>query len=394
MKYIYYNIKSFIQNDTIVFFLTMFMIIVSSFMIHFSYGVYNNYQIKKENAGDEQDYIILQGNYRLEREIVSDAGQFKYSDYKGEAITIDMLRQFGEELGLEICEHITVVNGNASYFNYNIHLAFSYDEDGFVVSPLQLDNSQMFVVSGRYFTEEEYKNGTKVALAFDERINNGDLPISSEMKYNDTHIKIGDDLYEIIGYHCNGLDEPLISISALPDDTIIDGGLWIYFDKNIDLYTYNKICEASDKAFGYMMTVDKIKFPDVDKARLYNTIVYITILISFIASINFALLYRYIIKRREQQLSYMRLCGLKYMYAVVIYLGECILLTVPLYILSAMVFAKVVLPWISNKYQYGFSYYNNMVYVSLFVMYLVVSLAILIFTIVCNVKKNKIMREG
>ncbi|MBE5944504.1 MAG: ABC transporter permease [Lachnospiraceae bacterium] len=392
MKYIFRNIKSFFIDDTLVFFLTIVTISISCFMINFSYAVYQNYEMKKESSKEEQDYIVLLGDYEFERQIVHPAGQFKYLDYEGKAATIGMVEKFGKELEQEVWKHIDVVFVHASYFNYELIETFSFDKDGFTVCEEQLNNhSYEHIVSGRYFTEEEFKNGDKVAIIFDEFVNSGQLPISQEMEYSDTHIKIGDELYEIIGVHREYLDQPIIPITSLPKDTIIDGYIHIYFDKNIDLYIYNQICEASDKVFGDMFTVQPVELPDIDTIRLYNTIIIIVAIISLIAAINFTILYRYILKKRNVQLSYMRMCGLSYSKAMIIYLGECILLTLPVYTVVTFIYAKYLLPKLSNMYEYGFYRYNSFVYLSLAGIYFGVSLIVILVTLVSQMKRDRIV---
>lgn len=397
IKYTYKNIRNFIKYDTLVFFLGILVVALSSFMINFSYAVYHNFQIKKESATDEQDYVQITPNYQFEK-IYSDeyvGGQYKYEDYHGETVTVEMIRKFGELLGGDIRDDIRAVYACANYYNYEFIFVFSFDEDGFTISKEYLENSQGFVKSGRFFSEEEYKNGNKVALVYDyENINRGQNPISREMIYSDTHIKIGNELYEIIGCHDSLLDIPLIPISSLPDETQMGKAIQIDFYSNVDYYTYNKICEAATIAFGDLVTVEPVKLPDLDVIRLYNTIIIITVIIALVAAINFAILYRYILKKRKKQISYMRLCGMRYSMTIMIFLGEGLWITAPTYILTTLIFINKILPIMSDIYQYGFRDINILVYVVLFGIYFLTSIFILFLMLVTNIKRKQIICGG
>ena len=65
MKYIWFNIKSFFIKKKLIFILSFFSIICSCIMIHFSYGLYQNYQLKKQyDLSDERKIVLtLQGDF-------------------------------------------------------------------------------------------------------------------------------------------------------------------------------------------------------------------------------------------------------------------------------------------------------------------------------------------
>ena len=65
MKYIWCNIKNFFKHKKLIFILTVFSVICSCIMIHFSYGLYQNYQLKKEyDLSDEREIALsLQGDF-------------------------------------------------------------------------------------------------------------------------------------------------------------------------------------------------------------------------------------------------------------------------------------------------------------------------------------------
>lgn len=399
MKYLFKNIKSFIRDDAFIFIMILVTVILSSAMIHFSYAIFQNYEIKKEDVSEEQDFILIFGNYEFEKiyEDTYTSGQYKLADYDGETITVGTLKEFGDALDARVVDKIIGVSTSANYHNYNIPLDFSYYNYGIGPSEIACSNikSGLLGVTGRYFTEEEFVNGDKLALVFDyEHINIGQNPITGELLYDENHIKLGDELFEIIGYQNTAPEAPLISVLALPDDTQIKNFIRIDFDDSVTLYDYRNVCNAAEQVFGSLAEVQPVILPDIDTLRLYNTIIVIAVIISAIAAINYAILYRYILRKRYRQISYMRLCGMSYLSTIGLYLGECLALSVPAYVLTAAGFAKWLMPRIADKYAYGFEYLNKNVYLALFGIYFGISLAVLLFMLFTTIKKNRILCEG
>jgi len=62
MKFILKNLKSFIQNEKMIFLLIFICIITSSFIINFSYGLYQNYNVIKEEEESENYNITIDIN--------------------------------------------------------------------------------------------------------------------------------------------------------------------------------------------------------------------------------------------------------------------------------------------------------------------------------------------
>ena len=392
MKYILKNIIKFIRDDTLIFFLILLTVVMSSFMLNFSYGVYQNYEMKKEGSSEEQKSIYIEYTYNIERiDIGHPAGMYKLADYDGNTVTIKMLKNCLSKIDDSVLNEIESIHTQASFYNNALMLHFLFGEGKFMINEAFGDRA---VASGRYFTQEDFDENSKVALAFDyENINVGDNPLTEEMLYDDNHIKLGNELYEIIGYHRATVDSPLIPITALPEDTTVWNALIIEFKDNINLYQYMEISDAVEECFGNLAYVRPVELPDIDTIRLYNTIIIIAVIISVIAAVNFAILFRYILRKRQQQIACMRVCGLKYYKTVLYYLGECMLIALPVYILTTLCFAKWILPWMSDFYRYGFRTYNRMVYIYLFGIYFAISMGVLLVMIFTSVKRNRVISE-
>ncbi len=399
MKYILKYIKNFIKDDLLVFIMVVITVMTSGLMIHLSYGVFQNYEIKKESASEEQSYILILGDYEFEQ-IVDESleySPYKLKDYSGETITVGQLKSFGDELDKKVYDKVIDVSTGVKFHNYNIPCNFGYYDYGIGISKVAYDNAQngLSGVTGRYFTEEDFRENRKVALVFDyQNVNVGNTPLTMEQLYDENHIKLGDEIFEIIGYHSGYPDTPEIPITAMSDDTQVIAFIRIDFEDSVTLYEYQNVCEASQKAFGDLVWVEPVKLPNVDTIRLYNTIIIIAVIISAIAAINFAILYRYVLQKRYRQISYMRLCGMKFSSTVAMYLGECLLISIPIYLLTAVLYAKLILPWISDVFNYAFDSYNVYVYIALFGIYFGISIVVLLIMLCARIKKNRVICEG
>lgn len=122
---------------------------------------------------------------------------------------------------------------------------------------------------------------------------------------------------------------------------------------------------------------------------LYNTIIMVTIFITIVSAINFAILYRYILSSRKQSLMVYRICGMSFARVVLLYLGECVVLTVPAYVIGALLFEHVILKKVSKYYDYMSNSYSSYVYMVLFAIYFILSLLILLFMIIYALKTDK-----
>lgn len=395
MKYIIKNIHKFVKDDTLVFVLMIFTVVISSLMLHFSYAVYQNYEIEKESALKDDDYIYVMFNYEIEHiDINHPASQYMLMDYDGDAITKEMMTECLSDIDEAVLSEVTSILTQVSYCNYPFNLSFLYQDGKYKICEETVTNGG--IASGRYFTQEDYDTGAKVALIFDYEHANASIgsPITEGMLYDDTHIKIGDELYEIIGTQICSLDIPLLPVTVFPDDAIIVNAIKFEFNDSVSLYQYNQVCDAVEEHFGNLATVLPVDLPDIDTIRLYNTIIVISVIISVIAALNFAILFRYILNKRRKQISCMRLCGLKYGKTVLLYMGECMILTIIPFIISAFSFAKWILPWISSFYKYGFDTYNKMVYVILFGIYFAIAFVVMLFMVMTNISKKRVISEG
>ena len=59
MKYIFLNIKNMFQHEKFITFIIILCVFLSSFVLNFSYGLYQNYNIKKYEENSKLDEIVV-----------------------------------------------------------------------------------------------------------------------------------------------------------------------------------------------------------------------------------------------------------------------------------------------------------------------------------------------
>lgn len=391
MKYILKNIINFIKTDAFVFFISILTVFVSVTMIHFSYGIFQNYEYEKQNMESGEKNIGLSPTYECERVGRTEEGRnWRYNPSFENPITVGEVKEFFMKLDPYLYPDITNISVRVCVDNYPVYCDFGLSQDGFVTSP---DVNQYMKIQGTPFTDEDFLSGAKVVHVVD--YNNEDAPTIEELLYekDNQYIMLDGELYEISGFHDGMPDSVYAIITALPEDATIQRGFNISLNRFVNAKDYNHIGSIAKEVFGDRIELRDIGLPDLDTIKIYNTILIVAVVITLIAAINYAILYSYILKKRGRQIMCMRLCGMKYSQAVLLYLGENILISLPVYIATVICFIKKVLPWMAGKYSYALDKFNSNVYIMFFAIYFVVSLIILLFMILRGIRKKQIMSE-
>ncbi|MGN1102781.1 MAG: FtsX-like permease family protein, partial [Huintestinicola sp.] len=140
---------------------------------------------------------------------------------------------------------------------------------------------------------------------------------------------------------------------------------------------------------------DTAKVPDMDispasELFFYRTILLISVLISVLASLNFAVLYRFVLQKRIKTLTIFRICGCTKGRIIRLYLSECMLVGLPVFALTELLYAKLVLPLLSDIFEYIGYAYSPLLYLAIFGIYAVSSFVILLVMISIYISRRSI----
>lgn len=366
MKYIIKNIKTFIKTEKMIFLLILLCVVTSSFIINFSYGLYQNYNVKKEEAESTL--------YDLDIPIVNSENAFvSKSELK------NTLLSFSDGLNKNIDMYyvIPVLDEYASYIN-RVTIRFCINQGKIVPCEVSKKNMLKYstLVSGRYFSEQEEKDGERVALVHDD-IGSVDSFTEKIMIDSDTVLFQGHE-FKIIGMQ--RLHPLIVPFNSLDGNTLIDI-LAFHFQKPLTRSQYNEIKEKLETSFGDAVQVPELDIPKSQNYYLYNTIILISVLIAVLAAINFAFLYRYLLSKRAKTLAVYRICGCTKAKALGMFLGECMLIAVPAFALTTLAYDKLALPKLALHFEYMESAYSPKLYLLISAIYIIVTFAVLMLMI-------------
>lgn len=384
--------------------------LITSFVICFSYGVYQNYNAKLELGETEGKMVYISAAYSV-------ADQYKdrkYADvYEMEtdvsseytSITkkglIDTLMELSDETKNAIKTVYCEATMEDSVYQLNPY--------GFIFKP----TSKGLVPAENHknqFTDEQYLNGEKVvrlgSVLYTESatsnstgttlwVNEGARQVGED----ETEITIADQRYKIIGKSVNDILGIAIYVpfTSLPDYTPLrsmNNTVEIEFTKNV---TYNQLIDIRNAVQTVMP--DKANVVDMNLSETadsfyYKTIIGISILVSILSAINLIVLYSFIIENDKRRIAILRLCGCTVNRIIRNSLTEIFLMTIPVFIISELIFDKALIPILSDYFPFISEGFSARIYgINLF-MYILISLIIMFFSLSINIgKKNKI-KEG
>ncbi len=378
MKYIWKNICSFLKKETGLFCLCLICIFLSSQLMLTAYGIYGCYTKKKLTREMDMNSLDLE---------LSETGTVTKGEFSEAFLAcppeltdgIDMILayvKYTEKEGVRPLElRFTVREGKISSCSLFAH---------------NLEQNRMIT---EYFSEEQEEKGEAVALVY----NGMDQEIQGwlkDMENPDGTLSILGKEYEVIGSQ-SWAAAVLIPYQSLEDDTALynDFGILLYFHDPVTREQYNQLKETLTAQLGDRVIFPEREIYDFNQLYLYNTILLINGFILLAAALNFALLYRYILMKRKKNLAVFQLCGLTRLRAACYYLGECILLLVPVIPLAFVCFRLLVLPALAKTYADIWSLFPGSIYGKFGAAYLVVSLLVLVPVIALELNRQTLKEQ-
>lgn len=379
MKYIFLNLKNFFIHEKLIFFIMLMCIISSSFIICFSYGLYHNYEKKKEEAQIELN--------ELNPEIVHGATLTK-ADFKN----------YIEKLGDDTLNKMTAIYVDGKIPELSdlyregkagpliLRFVLHNDEYGICEVTKQAYETQGILTSGRYIMNNEEAEGSRVAIAYGKK--EGEWSEACE-KLKNKHGGItmfGQD-YKVIGTYFSYGQTPVVPFLTVPDDFVIDN-VGFTFNRNVTRSIYEDLTETAEQMLPEVFMFPKLLLPDSDSVKVYNNMIAIAVMISFVSIVNFSMLYHFIIKKRARNLAVMRICGCSRIKAVFMYLGEALMITLPSYAIGMFVNIMMVKSVFKHMFEFMEEAYSVKVYAVLSAVYFCLFLMILFSMISKSVNKN------
>ena len=149
------------------------------------------------------------------------------------------------------------------------------------------------------------------------------------------------------------------------------------FANNVTSTQYHDLVNQAEAQMPGVLTFESIDFPDSETLYIYNNIMLIAALIAVLTVINFAVLYHFIVQQRMRQLAVLRICGCTVGRSFRIYLGECVLLCVPVYLLGVICYIPLMKSVLSDLFPYMEAAYSLKIFLAIFGIYLLILLLIM-----------------
>lgn len=375
MKIIFYNIKNFIRQHRGFFLLMIITIFFSSSVMLFSYGLFQHYKLSKKDYDINQTSMSVSVNRDDPNVVPMTKGELlecisSLESNTTNACELMCVESFFNDCEIPLSDIILTEFSALSRFLYVDGEFRCYSE---LYKTLQ---KQGWFLKGRYYTDSEYQQGEPLILLPSEIYNAPSDVIIQGRTYKKTASIKG---------------ETDVIFTALHDETECNF-ISFEFKQPPSLRQYNDICNTFKRVFG-----DRIRFSEIEPFYqedywLYNTIMLVAILIAIIASINLIILYQYILLKRRKTLSVFMICGCNKGKAVMYYLAECMLITIPCFIISALFYHNVLLRIFARKFTYIESAYSLKLYVTAFIIYIFISSIAMLITSNIMVRKTSIVQ--
>lgn len=399
LHYIFKNLKVTIRKSSGIFGLYILCNFVAVLVILFSHGVYQNYQVKttreekevfQSNAAFTFGNVIEEDKYETSITYIAD-GTTTVGEFKKviELLDTDTKKGFtGFSINYKIppCPQYQTIAYQPEKSEFARALFWGrieYDEktDKYGLYSTLLENIGMS--SGRYISQQEEIMGADVIVLPDysyDGIDNASL-VGEKIEF------LGKE-YEVIGVSNTG-SEFHVPFLSIPDDVeIID--ISFLSDKVITTETFRKVKAAFRKVYG-----DYVKFPemetiDEDNQTFYASIIMMSVVLSALAGITLAILFRYIIYTRRKSLAVLRLNGCTRFKARIMYLTECLGISSILYLLSALCYNKFILPKLTRFFPSILEVYSRFTYLYIYLVFIGVLFVIINVMISFQIDKQPV----
>lgn len=381
MKYVFINLKNFMIKEKWLFVLTIMVIVVTSLMIHFAYGIYQHFHVVIENNKD-----------------VATEMNITFSEKNGDVATKDRLDKCLGKIAKRMDDievtgnHITIITMRTELNNICYDVRVNIDENGIKAPKSLFKNIKALgeLDDGVFWNDTDEKNGTPVAIAYSEEYYYEEFPLDSVIMLDNGNMLIDEKEYEIIGYqHFTG-GEAMIPYNSLNDDVEFELCL-ILFDEMLTTYTYDLICDIFKEEFGDIVSIGDLPTLDRDSYYTYKTVGLLVVLLAVVASLNFMILYMYIMDKRKNRMSIYRMCGMTKHKVNFINFIECMLICIVTYVVSVTTYAMIFVPNLQRYFVYMKGAYSLKVYIAIGLLYFVI--LVVVCSILIVVKNRNILKN-
>lgn len=343
MHYIKLNFLELVKKEKFLFILMTITQIFSVVLIFTSYGMINHFDVKvKETEGTS--LTIDFENVSEELPDIESVKKF----YNAILPTIDKKLDYF---------WITFFEDGIPFQCYT-----DYDDRNFVIPKNDEKKLEDQMIKGRYLNEDEITEGKNVAV------------VGSGIELTDNKLFLKNVPYECVGvfeYEVTNINYAIIPYKSLPDKDLDIYHTTINLEKPLLKSEYDMISEAAQ-----MYLEGKFLMPEFDGInnesdnKVYRDVMFIAVLFVMISVINYCIMYQHILKKRKNRLAVYRICGCGKLKSFMIYLVEILGESLAFLLIGEIVFSKLVLPRLSNIFEYINDFFSKEIYFNISIIYI------------------------
>lgn len=415
MRQVWGNLRNFFKNEKIIFLLVIFCSIVSSIILFFSYGLIHDFTIRKR-VGESESYE-LQIQYKGLAEAKSNR-EASYVDIQRNYnyLTFKDVKTLLSELDPEVYSNMDGISTKIVYDDENVIIDFDESggiaasgiffaelnyyynaEKGYISIPSFLErlynpySPNCILIDGSGLTNEDFLDGNPKAVIgttiFNDLYVKGrkKTPIGYNAQYEgefntvkEPKVSINGNTFNIIGV--SDQNNIVFPISALSDDTVINTFfpdlLYIVYDVPVTHEQYTRVQNLINEKYPDVLTVREIEFKQKDK-DYFRIMLLVSALISLIAFINIAIMFRYILMKRKKQIAIFKICGCTDLRLLSNFISEIMTLIIPSSLLGIALYFTSIKPGLLKYYIYLNESYSFRESLLLYSGYILVSVIIL-----------------
>ena len=375
MKQVLKSMKSMMQHEKLILLVMCICVFITSIVLNFAYGLYQNYNREKAEASIELQEIGIEINPD------SPISKAKLTEYLN-ALSEDTLNSVS----------LWFIAGELSEFQSTrypwLDSRFVYQNGEFRIPDEFRNNKTQFLRSGRMITDEEEDSGDYVAVVAGSTDNSGWNAPTELIRAGENEIMLFGKTYSVVGVSERGGFSPIVPFRTIPDDFQYNDVMTIEFENAVTRRVYDDLKNNADTILPDSLSFPKLNLPDEDAISIYNNIIWISLLISVLSILNFAMLYHFVLQSRGRDLAILRICGCTKWRTFFTYLSECLIVTIPLFLAGTAAFR-----WLLNKvfddiFPYMSESYSEKVYIIIFVGYLLLTVILLSIMILRYLKQS------
>ena len=346
------NIKNSIKGYRSIYIILIVSQIISVLMAYFAYGVYGNFQMEKVKF-DFNTHVI--------------------SSYANNLVNAYEIKDIMDKFLKQSEDRLNYVNMWGEYGDYKIVASNTYENSEFGFKEVYED-FEMY--DGRYPTDAEINEAKNIVYT----VNIG--------KPGET-LELDGDQYLISGVLHTDTDEKIVNVSirAFPDKIPISF-INLVFDDLPTVKDYNCFGSVLTNALGDRITIAEMKIRDEEYIIAMDSIITISVIIGIVTALDTALLYGYILNKRQRQMMIMGISGAKRIHRVLINETEIVLVTLATTAIGLLLFCNIFEKLINKIYHNSAEIYYAGSYSVIALIYVTSVIIVTLFVSVVDSRKG------